>query len=126
MENTLAPGITGTHQVTVTTEMTASALGSGNIDVYSTPAMIALMEKTAMESIAPYLLAGHTTVGSTVNIRHVKAVKVGLKVTCSTVLTDVEGRKLVFSVEAHDKSGLIGTGTHSRHIIDKDLFMSKL
>lgn len=126
MENTLAPGITGTLQVTVTPGMTASALGSGNIDVFATPAMIALMEKTAMESVAPYLLPGQATVGSAVNIRHVKAVKVGRKVTCSTILTDVEGRKLVFSVEAHDESGLIGTGTHSRRIIDKDLFMSIL
>jgi predicted thioesterase len=107
-------------------EDTAAAYGSGLVEVFATPAMIALMENAAMKCVLPELPEGFNTVGTEVNIQHIKATPVGQKVTCKATLTEVEGRKLVFHVEAHDENGKIGMGSHTRFIINTEKFMSKL
>jgi predicted thioesterase len=98
---------------------------SGALDVYATPAMIALMENTAFESVAPYLEPGSGTVGTALNVKHVSATPVGMKVTCETELVKVDGRALTFSVKAYDEAGLIGEGEHERFIIYEEKFQAK-
>lgn len=121
----LEPGIKGKKEITVTSERTAKAMASGLLDVYATPSMIALMENTAFESIASYLEEGTGTVGTALNVKHVSATPVGMKVTCETELIKVDGRALTFSVKAYDETGLIGEGEHERFIIFNDKFQAK-
>ncbi|MGN1081815.1 MAG: thioesterase family protein [Acutalibacteraceae bacterium] len=104
---------------------TAAAVGSGNLRVFATPAMIALMEETCAACAAPFLDKGCTTVGISVNITHSSATPVGMKVHCDCVLEKVDGRKLVFSVKAFDERGLIGGGTHERFIVFAEKFQQK-
>jgi predicted thioesterase len=87
--------------------------------------MIALMENTAFESVAPYLEQGSGTVGTALNVKHVSATPVGMKVTCETELIKVDGRALTFSVKAYDEAGLIGEGEHERFIIYEEKFQAK-
>ncbi|MBR4027858.1 MAG: thioesterase family protein, partial [Lachnospiraceae bacterium] len=91
----------------------------------ATPAMIALMENTAYESIAEYLEEGCGTVGTSLDVKHISATPLGMKVTCETELIKVEGRALTFSVKAIDECGLIGEGTHERFIIQEEKFQAK-
>ena len=121
----LTKGIVGTKELTVTKDKTAAAVGSGLLDVFATPQMIALMEATASESVAPYLDEGSTSVGTLVNVSHVAATPVGMKVRCESELTEVDGRKLTFTVKAYDNAGLIGEGTHERFIVFSEKFMAK-
>lgn len=121
----LEAGIKGTGSVEVVRENTAAAVGSGMLEVFATPMMIALMEKTACESVAPYLEEGSGTVGTELNVKHVAATPIGMQVTCETELVEVDGRRLVFQVKASDEAGLIGEGTHERFIINNEKFQSK-
>ena len=121
----LTKGIIGKKELTVTTDKTAAAVGSGLLDVFATPQMIALMEATASESVAPYLDEGCSSVGTLVNVSHVAATPVGMKVSCESELTEVDGRKLVFNVKAFDECGLIGEGTHERFIVTDERFLAK-
>ena len=121
----LAKGIVGTKELTVTKDKTAAAVGSGLLDVFATPQMIALMEATASESVAPYLDESSTSVGTLVNVSHVAATPVGMKVRCESELTEVDGRKLTFTVKAFDECGLIGEGTHERFVVFSEKFMAK-
>lgn len=121
----LEAGIKGTGSVEVVHENTAAAVGSGMLEVFATPMMIALMEKTACESVAPYLEEGSGTVGTELNVKHVAATPIGMQVTCETELVEVDGRRLVFRVKASDEAGLIGEGTHERFIINNEKFQSK-
>jgi predicted thioesterase len=121
----LETGIKGKKEIIVTHDKTAKAMGSGSLDVYATPAMIALMENTAFESVAPYLEPGSGTVGTALNVKHVSATPVGMKVTCETELIKVDGRALTFSVKAYDEAGLIGEGEHERFIIYEEKFQAK-
>lgn len=118
-------GIKGRKELMVTEERSAQALGSGLLPVYATPAMIALMEGTASESVAPYLDDGTTTVGTSLNIKHTSATPIGMRVYCESTLTEVDGRRLVFSVSAYDECGEIGSGTHERFIVGSEKFMAK-
>lgn len=118
-------GLKGHQEMTVTDEFTAKTMGSGVLDVYATPAMLALMEKTAFTSVAPYLNEGCGTVGIKVEIEHVASSPLGMKITCDSELTAIEGRKLIFSVEAFDEKGLIGKGIHERFIIESERFQEK-
>ncbi len=120
-------GLTHTSTITVTSELTAAAMGSGDMPVLATPAMTALMENAAMLAVAPELPEGSTTVGGHIDSSHLKPTKTGATVTATAVLTQVDGRKLHFAIEAHDEAGnLIGKGTHLRFIVDRQRFMSKL
>ncbi|MBE6754682.1 MAG: thioesterase [Ruminococcaceae bacterium] len=118
-------GVKGRAETIVTKENTAAAMGSGTLDVFATPAMIALMEKTAAESVQPLLEEGQTTVGTAVDIRHTAATPLGMQVTCNSLLVSAEGRMLVFEVIAEDEAGEIGRGRHERFIITADRFMEK-
>lgn len=100
-------------------------MGSGTLDVFATPAMAALMEKTAWQSIAPYLQEGQGSVGTRLDITHDAATPLGMTVTCSSELIRIDGRRLVFEVTASDEKEIIGRGIHERFIIDNDKFLTK-
>ena len=121
----LKEGIKGTQEVVVSEENTAKTMGSGALYVFATPAMIALMEKTAWESVQPYLEEGSGTVGTLMNVKHVAASPVGMKITCETELVKVDGRALTFTVKAFDEAGLIGEGEHERFVVFNDKFQTK-
>jgi predicted thioesterase len=120
--STIKAGLTNTIQRTVTVKDTASAYGSGLVEVFATPAMIALMEATALKSVEPLLEDNQTTVGFEVNVRHFKAVGVGEQVTCKSMLELSDGRKLQFKVEVTHGDTTVGKGTHTRYVVDKTNF----
>ncbi len=122
----LQTGIKGRIEMTVTPDKCAGAVGSGELDVFATPAMIALIEETAWRSVAPELQPGEGTVGTALNVRHVAATPVGLKVRCETELTLVDRRRLVFDVKVYDPFGLVGEGTHERFVIQYEKFLKKV
>ncbi|MFO7879435.1 MAG: thioesterase family protein [Bacteroidota bacterium] len=125
-EIVLNPGITGKLAKVVSKEETAAAYGSGLVEVFATPAMVALMENTCLESVEAKLPDTHSTVGMKISVSHEKATPVGMQVTCESVLVEVDRKRLVFKVEARDEEGIIGRGTHERFVIDKEKFMNKL
>jgi fluoroacetyl-CoA thioesterase len=118
-------GIKGYAEAVVTEENSAKTMGSGALDVFATPAMIALMEKAAWTSVQPYLEEGQGTVGISMNITHDAPTPLGMKVKCESELTAVDGRKLTFNVEVFDEKGSIGKGVHERFVIDSEKFQSK-
>lgn len=126
MEKELKTGLTHTEKKKVEKADTAAHYGSGSIEVFATPAMIALMENTALQTVLPYLPEGYDTVGFEVNIRHLRPTPVGQSVECEALLTGVKDKKLTFEVVARDETGVIGKGTHIRYIIDTKKFMSNL
>jgi predicted thioesterase len=119
-------GLSHTVLAVVDSSNVAAAVGSGNLDVFATPAMIALMERAASESVAPVLPEGSTTVGTLVNITHTRATGIGDEVSATAVLQQIDGRRLIFRVSASDSHGLIGEGTHERVVVDRQRFMSKV
>ncbi len=119
------PGIKGIGEVVVTEELTAMRIGSGLLPVYATPMMIALMENTAANSVQPYLEEGQGTVGTRVDVSHLAATPLGMTVRVETELTEIDRRRLVFSVHAFYDAGLIGEGTHERFIVNNEKFMLK-
>jgi len=118
-------GLKGYQEVMVTEENSAKTMGSGTLDVFATPAMIALMEETAWKSVQPYLEEGQGSVGIQLNVDHVAATPLGMKVHCESEVTAVEGRKLTFKIEAYDEAGLIGKGTHERFVVENEKFQGK-
>ncbi len=104
----------------------ATAYGSGMVEVFATPAMIALMEKSALECVNQLLPEGFTTVGIEINVQHMKATAIGKKVKSSAKIIEVDRKKIVFEVSTEDEQGQIGFGTHTRFIIDQAAFMKKL
>ena len=119
-------GIKGRQEQTVTSEMSAARVGSGLVDVFATPMMIALVERTCYESVLPYLEPGQGTVGTLVNVAHTAATPMGMRVWCESELVEVDRRRLVFSVKAYDECGPIGEGTHERFVIDMEKFQAKV
>lgn len=126
MEFNIKEGMNSTTETVVTENDTASKYGSGLLDVLSTPHMIALMENTSKDVVEGSLPEGFSTVGIEVSIKHLKATPVGMKVRCEAVLEKIEGKKLVFKVDAWDEKGKIGEGTHTRFIINNEAFLAKL
>ncbi len=118
-------GIKGKLERLVTEELSAKAMGSGELDVFATPAMVALIEETAWRSVAGELDEGCGTVGTKLDIAHTAATPLGMKVTCETELTAIDRRKLVFSVRVYDEAGEVGSGTHERFIVDNAKFQAK-
>ena len=121
----LEKGLSAQSRTTVTNENTAAAMGSGDLPVFATPSMVALMENAAMTAAAA-LPAGSTTVGAEMNVTHIKPSGLGAEITATAVLTEVEGRKLTFNVGARDAGGMIGEGVHIRYVVDCEKFMAKL
>lgn len=126
VEKMLKTGIINRKEDIVTPENSAKKAGSGLLEVYATPSMIALMEGCSHEGIAAELDEGQGTVGISLNIEHVAATPVGMKVYCESELVDIDGRILTFDVKAYDECGLIGRGIHKRCIINNDKFLKKV
>ena len=119
-------GLTYTSILVVSKDHVAAVMGSGDLHVFATPAMVALMENAAMLAVADYLPEGSTTVGAMMNTSHVKPSPVDETIQATAVLTGIEGRKLTFSIKAEDSKGVIGEAEHVRYIVDREKFMSKL
>lgn len=109
----------------VTDNMLASYFQSGLLDVFATPSMIALMEKTALLCVESYLEEGYTTVGSKVDVLHLAPTPKGMKVKVVAELISIEDRKLTFKVETYDSFEKIGEGIHERFIVDRERFLNK-
>jgi len=107
-------------------EHTAKFLGSGSVEVLATPMMIALMENTALEAIQSYLPDGWTTVGTKVDVEHLRPTQSGEEVYAEAFLVEKKDRSLLFSVTAYDSQGIIGQGSHKRYIINTEEFLSKI
>jgi fluoroacetyl-CoA thioesterase len=125
MKSPLITGIRLTQTKVVTFEDTAAKYGSGFLEVFATPALLAFMEHTSLLLVQPYLEPGFGTVGTTVNITHLKATPVNVAVECTSTLINIDGNSLTFNVIVSDNIGKIGEGTHSRFIIDEERFMKK-
>lgn len=121
----ITTGIKGSCSILADESTSAKIMGSGTLDVFATPAMTALMEKTAWQSIAPYLQEGQGSVGTRLDITHDAATPLGMTVTCSSELIRIDGRRLIFEVTASDDKEIIGRGIHERFIIDNDKFLTK-
>ena len=119
-------GILGHREEMVTPDLTADRIGSGLVQVFATPMLVALMEQTCNESVTPLLEAGQGTVGTHIDISHSAATPVGMKVWCDSELVEVDRRRLVFTVKAFDECGPIGEGRHERFIIDSAKFQAKI
>jgi len=125
MEFNLKEGTSIVKESKVTENETAIKMGSGDLEVYATPAMIALMENVAKSSVIDELPNGYTTVGIDMNVKHIKSSPVGAKIKCKATLIKVDGKKLFFEVEASDDKGAIGKGSHIRFIVNSNDFMEK-
>ncbi len=111
--------------IVVTENDTARALGSGTLDVLATPKMIALMEMSAYKALENSLEEGQSSVGTYLDVKHVSATPVGMKVTAKAEVTLVDGRRVEFMVSAYDEAGLIGEGKHERFIVSSEKFVAK-
>ncbi|SFN07626.1 thioesterase family protein [Thermodesulforhabdus norvegica] len=126
MEKSLQPGLKGTAEAEVVAPLTAISMKSGDVEVYATPAMIALMEEAAVACVRDHLPEGQTSVGTYIEVHHRAATPPGMKVKAEAILEAVDGRKLTFKVTAHDELDLIGEGRHERVIVPRDKFMEKV
>lgn len=122
----LAVGMRGEATQGVGEEHTAAALGAGGVRVFATPLMINLMENAAWRAVQPALEPGETTVGTLVNIRHLAATPVGAAVTATAELVEIDGRRLVFRVEARDDRQLVGEGIHERTRVLLERFLARV
>ena len=125
MTDSIQVGVHGESVERVTRELTAAQWGSGLVASFATPAMIALMENAAFNAMKPLLSETQTTVGTEVNIKHLAATPVGMTVRARAELIQVDGRKLLFKVEAWDDAEKIGEGTHTRFIVDVERFKQR-
>ena len=118
-------GTKGFADALVEQEDTAKVVGSGDLLVYATPCMVALMEGAACGSIAPFLSEGESSVGTMMQVNHTSATPVGMEVRAESEVTAVEGRKITFSIKAFDEAGEIGNAVHQRFIVKADRFLEK-
>jgi predicted thioesterase len=122
----LTPGLTGEARTTVVHENSAAAVGAGGVEVFGTPMMIALMENAAWRAVEDSLEEGDVTVGTAVNVRHLAATPLGQKVRATAELIEIDGRRLVFKVEAYDEKRKIGEGQHERFIVSLERFLKRI
>lgn len=122
----LEKGLKHQSVMRVTDGNTAEFIGSGDMAVLATPAMVALMENAAMLAVALHIEEGETTVGSMISTSHLKPSKIGNTISAIAELTEVDGRKLSFKIEAYDGDVLIGSGEHVRYVVNREKFLSKL
>ncbi|MGN1121012.1 MAG: thioesterase family protein [Eubacteriales bacterium] len=121
----LKVGLVGREQTIVNLSKCAKEMGSGSLEVYATPALCALMEAAAVNSLSGALEPGKTTVGISINIKHTSPTAIGMTVGAESELTEIDGRRLVFKITAYDKAGVIGTAVHERMIVDGDRLLEK-
>lgn len=114
----LRPGLRGEASLVVADEHTAPRVGSGAIRVLATPVMINLFEAAALDAVEPLLPPGYQSLGTVLNVRHIAATPVGMRVTASAVVDKVEGRTIFFRLEARDERELIGDGSHERVVVN--------
>ena len=126
MEYDMLKGLCHSETLVVEHKDTAAVYGSGSLEVFATPAMIALMEKTCLESVNAQIGEGNTTVGIAVNIKHLKASPVGSIIRCNAKLIEVDRKRLVFEVQCFEGENLIGEGIHERFVVDSEKFMGKV
>jgi predicted thioesterase len=120
------PGLSAELEHVVADADTAARWGSGLVPVFSTPALVGLMESAAVEALKGRLPPGQTTVGGRIDVHHLAATPVGMKVRARAELVAVEGRKLAFKVEAWDERERIGEANHDRFVIDEAKFLAKV
>ncbi len=123
MDFNLKIGMKASLEIIVDENQTAASYGSGGVKVYATPAMVGLLEHTSLNAVDPFLPEGYATVGTHLDIKHLAATPVGMKVVANAELIEMDRKKLVFKVEAFDEKEKIGEGFHSRFIIEKDAFL---
>jgi fluoroacetyl-CoA thioesterase len=123
--NALEIGARGTATMQVTPENTAEAWGSGDVPVFGTPSLVALLETAAVNALKGHLESGETSVGTWIDISHLAASPVGVVVSAEAVLTGVDGRKLTFAIVAHDPRQKVGEGRHHRVIVSRQRFLEK-
>ena len=121
----LSTGIKGKIEKLVTADMTARSVGSGELDVLATPVLICMVEEAAWKSVSGELDEGQGTVGTFMNIKHLAATPVGMTVRCETELTEIDRRRLVFSINAYDEKEQVAEGICERFIVDNDRFTKK-
>lgn len=126
MAEELRIGLIGENYAVVTESLTARTIGSGVLDVYATPAMVALMEAAACAAVEACMEDGMTTVGIEITVQHLAASPVGEEIRALAEVTAIEGRRIKFEVRAWDERELIGEGTHTRYLIDIERFMSRV
>ncbi len=124
--DSIHPGLTGEYQTPVTAALTARQMGSGSLEVYATPALAALMEAAAVAALDPLLQPGQTSVGTTLEVRHLAATPPGMVVRARAEVTAVDGRRVTFAIQAWDERELIGEGVHTRVVVDTERFLSRL
>jgi predicted thioesterase len=122
----LIPGLSAELEHTVTNADTASRWGSGLVPVFSTPALVGLMESAAVKALSGHLIPGQTTVGGHIDVHHLAATPVGMKVHAKAELTAVDGRKLIFKLQAWDEVELIGEADHERFVVDEAKFVARV
>lgn len=118
-------GTKGTAEVVVSKENMAVTVGSGSLEVFATPMMVALIEKAACNALEGFLENDETTVGTKIDVSHDSATPEGMEVKATAEVIEVHGREIVFTVRAEDKCGVIGKGIHKRFVVFAEKFMSK-
>ena len=118
-------GAKGRVDGVVTDQLTAAAIGSGSVEVFATPYMVAAMENAACEALRPYYGEGENSVGTKLEISHDAATPVGMKYWAEAEVTEVDRRRIVLKVTAYDETGVIGSGTQERFIIQMEKFLAK-
>ena len=118
----LKPGLEGHAEIVVGDEHTAPRIGSGRVRVLATPVMINLMEAAALDAAENLIPAGHQSLGTRLDVRHIAATPIGMRVRATAKLLAVDGRSLEFRVEAHDEKDLIGDGVHTRLVVNVERF----
>ncbi len=122
----IKPGLIGEATTIVVYENTAASVGAGGVEVFGTPMMIALMENAAWRAVANGLEEGDVTVGIVVNVRHLAATPLGQQVRAKAELIEIDGRRLVFNVEAYDEKRKIGEGQHERLVVNLERFIQRI
>ncbi len=122
---TIPLGAAGQEEIEVTPKTLASTCKSGAVPVFATPNLILVMEIAAVKALEPHLEPGEATVGTRLDVRHLAPTPLGLTVTATAKLTEIDGRRLVFQVEAHDGVEVVGAGTHERFLVDSHRFISR-
>jgi fluoroacetyl-CoA thioesterase len=121
----LIPGLSGEAEVLVREADTAASLGSGLVPVFGTPALVALMEGAAVKAVSACLPPGQITVGGRIDVRHLAATPIGMRVKARAALLEIDGRRLVFHVTAWDEIEPVGEATHERFVVDEARFLAK-